>query len=138
MKKTIIILIFLFLIFLGFYQVKLNLIGKSIETPCEETDSGIDYYTKGTVFYKSQGVSKNATDWCNNYRVMYEYTCSNENELQTVKVSCEAGCIDGACQRNITEANQTQPQIQNKTQEEKQDQEQKEKFNIWSWLKSIF
>jgi len=62
---------------------------------CSDSDSGIDYYDKGTVsgYYKNQYYSK--TDSCND-QTLTEFYCQG-SKAYSQTYTCSYGCVNGAC-----------------------------------------
>ncbi len=74
--------------------------GNAVQPFCSDTDNGLEYYTKGTVFYEGG----NKTDTCLSSRMMplptgegmWEYYCKN-GKMTWVYYRCPYFCTDGAC-----------------------------------------
>lgn len=73
---------------------------------CVDTDSGLDYFTKGEVTYifDNGGKKKVSEDYCfnkspfyKNSRALREYGCDELNQLTARTRFCADGCVDGAC-----------------------------------------
>ena len=67
---------------------------------CTDTDDGMDYENKGTIFgFYSNGYSYSLADKCNtkgNVEGLYEYYCI-DNKNYSQYYPCGKGCKDGAC-----------------------------------------
>ncbi len=70
-----------------------------VNITCEDSDGGIDYYTKGTVsvctIYDQGGGCSGLVDSCNG-NVLTEGYCE-DTSLKSVKYTCPYGCSDGSC-----------------------------------------
>jgi hypothetical protein len=66
-------------------------------TTCNESDSGVLFYTKGAVsLCTGASCVVKGEDFCTDDTVT-EYYCSEQNEIKTVNLRCPYGCDDGAC-----------------------------------------
>jgi hypothetical protein len=65
-------------------------------TTCTETDSGADYYNKGTTTDATQSV----TDTCVGTK-LYEIQCINNIATQLAAYNCTNGCTNGACLQGV-------------------------------------
>ncbi len=74
---------------------------------CNETDSGINYFTKGIVWWESQGHQVYSyTDICSNGEMLTELYCLNGDKKQ-VNYNCSGNygeCYDGACVKCSSES----------------------------------
>lgn len=59
---------------------------------CLDSDSGLDYFTKGVVTYKGETYE----DYCSSDSKVVEYFCRN-GEVERTGYRCPNGCYDGAC-----------------------------------------
>ncbi len=89
-------------------------LGKATQTiisgtkKCTDTDGGDNQYLKGTAKYYSSGIlQKTYTDSCY-LTTLTEYYCNSLAYPQSKKVTCAAGCKDGACLQTTPNQN-TQP-----------------------------
>ena len=88
----------------GACKIELNVTDPLNVTTCTDSDSGIDYYNKGTVDYVgSDGVAGTMIDFCESGRI-YEYSCdvSSGYKYLSHEFDCEYGCENGACITNPT------------------------------------
>lgn len=63
---------------------------------CNDTDSGVDYYERGTA-WGTQGIQ---TDYCMANSTLYEYYCIDlmgQSFMQGHRFECSAACKDGRC-----------------------------------------
>ena len=60
---------------------------------CTDSDSGKDYYVKGTV----TDIDGNGTDYCSGANDLTEYFCGTQLQLNSETYTCPNGCQDGAC-----------------------------------------
>jgi len=67
-------------------------IGRSV---CHESDSALDYYTKGYVHSDIMGIK---WDYCEGARLV-EYRCAGTDAVGSTRYNCLYGCSDGACAR---------------------------------------
>jgi subtilisin family serine protease len=73
---------------------------------CTDSDGGIDYYVKGTVYTteKSGGFVSTGTyyDLCwNNGPALHEWYCGSDNKAVESIYTCPYGCSNGACLTSI-------------------------------------
>ncbi|RJQ16805.1 hypothetical protein C4573_01945 [Candidatus Woesearchaeota archaeon] len=66
---------------------------EEIPPKCNDTDGGIDYYTKGTV---TDQTGNSYTDNCQS-RTLEEYYCSSYGNKKVTYKLCHNDCVDGAC-----------------------------------------
>ena len=78
---------------------------KDCTNKCTDSDGGVDYNTKGTVYYGLE----NATDFCWNYGdsygpcegkngcVLAEHYCNKDGTVGKLTYDCPNGCKNGAC-----------------------------------------
>ncbi len=76
--------------------------------PCSDTDSGKDYYKKGTATLRdvsSNEILEEKTDYCEGFDttgmsdiMVVEYYCEN-NEIKSEMHDCPNKCKDGVCIR---------------------------------------
>lgn len=65
--------------------------------PCEDTDNGKDYYTKGYIYYSVKGKVYDECDTNAGYEnYLIEYYCQN-SKLDLEYYKCPHGCSDGKC-----------------------------------------
>lgn len=74
--------------------------------PCSDTDSGKDYYKKGTVTLRdvsSNKILEEKIDYCEGFDtsgmtdiMVVEHYCEN-NEIKSEIYTCPDGCVNGAC-----------------------------------------
>lgn len=70
--------------------------GACVQKPaCTDSDSGQNYYTKGTTF----GINGKNSDYCfdGNPKTLVELYCDEQGNVQSIYYECTSGCIDGAC-----------------------------------------
>ncbi len=77
------------------------------DTACTDTDSGLDYYTQGTVTgLEVPGIYDTWTDYCgisgNEIGKLVEYICREDDYGQKVLYDCPEGCSSGVCLQNQT------------------------------------
>jgi len=62
---------------------------------CQDSDGGMDQYTKGTTSYGTTSY----TDSCYSTTSVVEYYCDGDTTIETEKVSCGSGyeCVSGQC-----------------------------------------
>lgn len=82
---------------------------------CTDSDGGKDYFTKGklsdyTYPYKADGIFSGGEDACGGVGSLYwnkpegtliEWYCGTDNKPKSIDNSCEKGCKDGACLREV-------------------------------------
>ena len=80
------------------------------ENTCEDTDGGLDYYTRGQT--KEVGDCTNGTctgfdDLCKSSTILLEGYCNADNQVANAQYTCQYGCSDGACLTANNQSNQT-------------------------------
>ncbi|MBN2127002.1 MAG: hypothetical protein JW703_01255 [Candidatus Diapherotrites archaeon] len=72
-------------------------------TNCIDSDTGKNYFEKGTTFLKKGTITSGAqTDYCNG-STLHEKYCEN-NTVKDEIYNCESGCLEGACKLNSSES----------------------------------
>jgi len=84
-----------------------NLSGATTTISCTDTDGGINYDVKGTVFYTdANGIKGNMTDTCTGYNNEYviEYYCDTASgyNYKVSQYKCPYGCENGVCKKAPT------------------------------------
>jgi len=118
MKKRVLIIFLIFLILLvipfahalslnGVLSEFFNKISGKATTAnlCSDSDSGLDYYTLGTVSASTNfGLRRlnSRTDRCINTGTIQEFYCDNFNNLKYKSYTCPNGCSGGACVNEVT------------------------------------
>ncbi len=99
--KKIIIFTFLVIIFI-FVAGCIPLPSQSItqrDSPCEDSDEGVDPFIKGTVTMTNTVtgiVTSINEDRCKNINTVIEYYCIG-SDLGLQEVKCQTRCVDGVC-----------------------------------------
>jgi len=84
---------------------------QNITTTCIDSDSGIDYYVKGTTTEIGAYGSSSVTDTCTNYDYVNEHYCNGTKiNRELLEYLCEYGCSDGACLRSPPVCYDSDPQ----------------------------
>lgn len=72
-----------------------NYFNVSYPQTCSDSDSGINYYTKGTTIDRNES----KTDFCSGTQLLTEYYCASSNNISVIEAPylCANGCTNGAC-----------------------------------------
>lgn len=62
---------------------------------CYDTDSGLNYFERGSVRFENRDYSY--IDECISKLYVKEYYCFTDSRIKSKKYQCEKGCKDGAC-----------------------------------------
>ncbi len=74
------------------YEVPSEYPGECLNISCTDSDSGLDYFTKGTVTYNGETYE----DYCSSDSTVVEYFCK-DGIVERTGYRCPNGCYDGAC-----------------------------------------
>jgi hypothetical protein len=78
----------------------------SLNLPCADTDGGSNQWVKGRmigVYSDERGIRYGTwADHCASSDLLIEYSCSTPAYGRTDAISCQHGCLDGACLREGT------------------------------------
>ena len=70
---------------------------------CVDSDFGFNGFIKGTVALHDEFdiVSASKTDYCEDNSTVIEYGCGADNSIISQKITCNSGCDNGVCLKDI-------------------------------------
>lgn len=104
---SVIVLTLLIIVLLSYVKLT-GFFGTSLDS-CIDTDFGRDYYKEGTITGQISNINTvsidyfNYTDECINERLLKEYYCETEDEINlysypsSIEYLCMDGCMNGRC-----------------------------------------